>query len=355
MAYTIKNTDGTTLLLLSDGKIDSNSTSLTLVGKNYLSYGEIWNNNLIKLLGNFSNFTSPSSPLNGQLWYDSLNKKLNLYDETDGWEPLNGAQISNSEPATMSSGDLWWDSFNNQLYIKLDSGISLVGPNFSSNIGQNGWVLPTNSIQDNTNGTSGNVKQVTLLRNYGQTLGYVANEKFTIATTSTNAYITTATTSTVRGLTIIGDIRASDTAYANTLTVASTIVYPKSERVGTPEELDFWVQINNIAVRVFNTGPSFRPEIRAVSGTASISFAGYTVKVGSPILAISQSLTNLTTTPLAMVPGPSEFSGVGDMLEVILTDQTINTEEGIRTYRITVQIATISPVTRASVHLEKLV
>lgn len=354
MAYTIKNTDGTTLLLLSDGKIDSNSTSLTLVGKNYLSYGEIWNNNLVKLLGNFANYIAPSSPLNGQLWYNSLDKKLNVYDEADGWEPLNGAQISFNQPATLSEGDFWFDSFNNQLYLN-SNGVRLIGPTFSSNIGDNGWILPTNSIQDNTNGTSGNVKQVTLLRNYGNTLGYVANEKFTIATTSTNAYLTNITTSTVKGLTILGDIRASNTLYANTLTVVSSIVYPQSERVGTPEELDFWVQINNIAVRVFNTGPSFRPEIRTASGTAEIAFAGYTVKVGSPILAISQGLATLTTTPLAMVPGPSEFSDVGDMLEVILTDQTVNTEEGIRTYRITVQIATVSPVTRASICLEKLV
>lgn len=354
MAYTIKNTDGTTLLLLGDGKLDTNSTSITLVGKNYSSYGEIWNNNLVKIMGNFANAEAPTSPVKGQIWYDSLNGKLNVYDEV--WEPLNGAQVSVTEPTYLSNGDLWFDSVNEQLFVKLDTGTKLVGPAFPVTIGNNGWILPPVAVQDNTSGVSGNVKQVTLLRNYGQTRGYIANEKFTIATTSTYSYLTNNTTATVKGLTVFGDVRATDTLYSNTLTVTSDIVYPLSQRVGRVEELDFYVEINNLAVRVFNTGPSFRPEIRAVTGTADITFSGYIIKMGDIApTAYTQALTTINTTPTAMVLPASEFTSVGDMLEFLLTDQTVNTEEGIKTYKISIQIATVSPTVRASIAIEKLV
>ena len=45
MAYTILNPDGTTLALLADGTIDQVTTSLTLIGKDYNSYGQYFNNN----------------------------------------------------------------------------------------------------------------------------------------------------------------------------------------------------------------------------------------------------------------------------------------------------------------------
>lgn len=357
MAYTIRNTDGTTLLLLGDGKLDTNSTSITLVGKNYSSYGEIWNNNLVQLMGNFAREISPTSPIKGQLWYDTLNQKLNVYD--GGWEPLNGAQISNTEPGFLNTGDLWFDSTNNQLFVKLDSGVSLIGPAFSSTVGSNGWVLPPVTVQDNASGSSGNAKQVTLLRNYGQTRGYVANERFTIATTSTYSYLTNNTTSTVKGLTLFGDVRATEQVYANTLTVTSNVVYPASQRVSAVKELDFWLSINNLAFRVFNTGPSFRPEIKTVSGTATISYAGFTQKatgVTGNAGSVSRGSTNLTTSEIAIFTDTGlEFNSVGDMLEIILSDFTTPTEAGIKTYRVVIQVAAITPTVRVSIFAEKIV
>lgn len=360
MAYTIKNTDGTILVLLGDGKVDNNSTSISLIGKNFNSYGELWNNNLIKLMGHFANPVAPNSPIKGQIWYDSLQQKLNVYD--NGWEPLNGAQIANLEPANLSNGDLWFDQSNDQLYIKTDAGTKLIGPAFSSQIGTNGWVLPSIPVQDNASGVSGNVKQVTLLRNYGTTLGYVANEQFTIATTSTYSYLTNFTTATVKGLSVLGDVRATENMYASTLTVTSNIVYPESQRVSRVEDLDFYVEINNLAVRVLNTGPTFQPEIRAISGSAVITFAGYVQRVGLASADIYQSLTTITTTPLPILGDGSatnrnvdEFVNPGDMMEILLTDQTVNTEVGIKTYRISIQVASITPSVKVSICIEKLV
>ena len=53
MGYKINKTDGTLLVDLVDATVDNETTNLTLVGKGYAGYGEIFNENLIKLLENF--------------------------------------------------------------------------------------------------------------------------------------------------------------------------------------------------------------------------------------------------------------------------------------------------------------
>ena len=60
MAYTVNKTDGTILATVADGTINT-TTDLTLIGKNYAGYGEFFNENLIKLLENFSNSSAPAS------------------------------------------------------------------------------------------------------------------------------------------------------------------------------------------------------------------------------------------------------------------------------------------------------
>ena len=56
MAYTINKTDGSVLATITDGTID-NTSSLTLFGKSYSGFGELLNENLVKLLENQSSAT----------------------------------------------------------------------------------------------------------------------------------------------------------------------------------------------------------------------------------------------------------------------------------------------------------
>ena len=51
MAYTVNKTSGALLALARDGTID-NSTDPTFIGKNYRGYGELLNENFVKLLEN---------------------------------------------------------------------------------------------------------------------------------------------------------------------------------------------------------------------------------------------------------------------------------------------------------------
>jgi hypothetical protein len=206
MAYKISNTDGTTLLSLADGTIDQSATSLTLIGKNYTGFGQEYNNNLVKLLANSANSASnpPRSPLKGQLWYDTTAKRVKVYDGS--FKSISGAIISSTQPSTLVAGDLWWDNTNDQLKVYTGSTSTVIGPTFSKLIGDNGFILPAVSVRDIDN----NVKNVTLLKNYGVTLGYVASDPFVISTITNFSYLTSGTTtSTVKGLTVLGDIQYS--------------------------------------------------------------------------------------------------------------------------------------------------
>ena len=80
MPYTIDKSDaGKTPIVVNDGTVDT-STSIGLIGKNYTRFGEILNENLLHLLENFSSGTAPNNPTEGQLWYDTTNSRLMLYD-----------------------------------------------------------------------------------------------------------------------------------------------------------------------------------------------------------------------------------------------------------------------------------
>ena len=81
MAYTINRYNGTELIVLDDGTIDT-TTSLNLVGRNYVGYGEAQNENFVFLLENFSNANPPTRPLKGQLWYNSETQLTYVYNGT---------------------------------------------------------------------------------------------------------------------------------------------------------------------------------------------------------------------------------------------------------------------------------
>ena len=71
MAYTITLTNGTTLTTIADGTVNSTSSDLVLVGKNYAGYGSFLNENFVHLLESFSDSTAPTTPLTGQIWWDT--------------------------------------------------------------------------------------------------------------------------------------------------------------------------------------------------------------------------------------------------------------------------------------------
>jgi hypothetical protein len=128
MAYTISNTNGSVLTILADDQVDQHSTSLTLIGRNVNSYGQYYNNNLIQMLANSANTNAnpPRSPLAGQLWYDTTNRLLNVYD--GGFNPATKVSVASSQPGNLIDGNLWFDTQHKQLNVYYNGGVSLVGP-----------------------------------------------------------------------------------------------------------------------------------------------------------------------------------------------------------------------------------
>lgn len=135
MPYYITKTNGDALVTIEDGTVNSSATDLTLLGKNYPTYGLSLNQNFIKLLENFAGIDQPVTPLKGQLWYDTASKTLNLYREgnlTDTWKNLSVIHKSEQEPTEAIQGDIWFDLGTNQLKI-YDGGFWItVGPQTTS-------------------------------------------------------------------------------------------------------------------------------------------------------------------------------------------------------------------------------
>ncbi len=135
MAYQIDRYNGTFLLSVDDQTVNSTATDLRFVGRNYSGYGEIQNENLLHLLENFANTTAPTRAILGQLWYDSTNKKIKVYDGTK-FKPVGGAESSATAPFGFSIGDFWWDNQNEQINVWNGTEFIVVGPEKSPVYGE---------------------------------------------------------------------------------------------------------------------------------------------------------------------------------------------------------------------------
>jgi len=118
-------------LVVQDQSLNS-QTSVSFVGQNYSGYGKIIADNFLHLLENFASPVAPSSPVEGQLWYNTAVSTLYVWDSTS-WNTAGSLKKSTSAPEVANSlqGDLWVDTANSQLYLFSGSNWLLVGPQYS--------------------------------------------------------------------------------------------------------------------------------------------------------------------------------------------------------------------------------
>lgn len=147
MAYQVDRFNGTFLVSVADGTIDT-TTDLRFVGKNYAGYGEVQNENFLHLLENFANTTAPPKVVSGQIWYDSANKKLKFFDGTR-FKVAGGAEVSITAPSNLAVGEFWWDSSAKQLYTYSGTEFVLVGPTASPDLGTSSVVAQV--VKDDVN------------------------------------------------------------------------------------------------------------------------------------------------------------------------------------------------------------
>ena len=180
MAYKINNTFGTLLVTLADGTIDVATTDLTLIGKGYAGFGEKLNENLVKMLENFNNTSAPNNKIQGQLWFDQANKRINVWTG-DKWKPAGGPSNSASAPTNAVQGDLWFDTSNTQLYVYTGTAWTLIGPTTVAGSGVTQVISEV--VEDNT----GVNKSILKLVANDVVVGVISNLAFTPSSSETKA------------------------------------------------------------------------------------------------------------------------------------------------------------------------
>jgi len=138
MSYVIYKNNGEKLTVVDDGTINQ-STDLTLIGRNYPSYGQVLDQNFIKLLENFAGSKTPAKPMIGQLWYDTASKKMRFYNGV-GFKSVPQIVSQDVQPTDQAEGDMWFFKQEQKLYFFDGSTYSLIGPQFSGRSALNAMV-----------------------------------------------------------------------------------------------------------------------------------------------------------------------------------------------------------------------
>ena len=89
MSYTVNNTRGSVVSTVNNGTTAAVG-GITLIGKNFTGYGELIAEDFVKILENSANTigNEPTSPLEGQLFWDTTNQSLKVYNSSTQWHPI---------------------------------------------------------------------------------------------------------------------------------------------------------------------------------------------------------------------------------------------------------------------------
>jgi len=301
MAYEINKTDGTAVATITDGTID-NSTTLTLFGKSYSGFGELLNENLVKLLENSSSTSAPTAPLKGELWFDASTNQIKVYDGTS-FKPTGGAKSQATAPTSPSAGDLWHDTDDDQLYVYTGSEFLLVGPVYTKGQTLSGWKIETLASAGGNKVVSsmyaGNTRVAILSKETftpsdsqsgfaeikaGLTLNSTLSAVFEGSTTSATAVDVSETSNTSATVIAGGNFLRADAA--DTTTGALTVDTDSGVIIGDAQELTITVSSNDVTVAqtsqdkdlsfTVNDGGVTKTPLAFTGSTGSITMTGAT-------------------------------------------------------------------------------
>jgi hypothetical protein len=140
MSYLVNKTDGELLATILDGQTNGSASSIVLIGKQVTGYGEVQNENFVHIMENFANTVDPSHPLAGQLWWNTDNNTMQVFDGST-WRPVTGFTSSVTMPSGSYVGDQWWDKVNDQYKVFNGTDWLVVGPAFSKLDGKSGALV----------------------------------------------------------------------------------------------------------------------------------------------------------------------------------------------------------------------
>ena len=293
-----------------------------MIGKSYSGWGENLNENLVKILENSASTSAPSTPLRGQLWFDTNTGQLKVYNGTQ-FEPAGGAQPSASVPSSPGQGDMWLDSTNDQVFVytgdsrshQINDKWELLGPVHTAGQGESGFVIETLA-------SSGGDKTVASMYSGGTRVAILSAEAFTPSvaqsgfstiavgfnlnsaisatfsgSTTTASFVDVSGTTNTSGTVIAGGnfLRADA---ADTTTGQLTIDTDDGIRVGDSQELTVSVSSNDVTVAqtsqdkdlifTVNDGGSTVETMRLVGATS-------TLRVKDLEVTGTQTIINTTT------------------------------------------------------------
>ena len=174
MPYTVNKSNSSASpnsYTVQDGVVNT-QTDLSFIGKGYAGYGEVIAENFLHLMENFSNTSAPTKPIQGQLWWDSTNNKLQVYNGTAFQTAGGSAPYQSEAPSGLSQGDIWIDSDTGQMYFYNGTSSVLVGPASSTGT-TNGFTYDT--ILDSADAS----QNITKLFNDGNLIAIISEDTFT--------------------------------------------------------------------------------------------------------------------------------------------------------------------------------
>ena len=178
MAYTVNKTNSAASpnqYTVQDGVLNT-QTDLNFVGKGYAGYGEIIAENFLHLIENFANTSAPTKPITGQLWWDSTNNKLQVYNGSRFQTAGGSAPYQSEAPDNLAAGDIWIDSDTGQMYYYSGTSSVLVGPPSSTGT-TSGFTF--DEILDSADAS----QNITKLFNDGNLIAIISEDTFIPKTT----------------------------------------------------------------------------------------------------------------------------------------------------------------------------
>ena len=291
MAYTVNksnNSASPNQYTVQDGVVNS-QTDLSFIGKGYAGYGESIAENFLHLLENFSNTSQPTKPIEGQLWWDSTNGKLKVFNGTAFQTAGGSAPYQATAPSGLSQGDMWIDSDTGQLYFYNGSTSVLIGPPGATGT-SNGFTYDTILDSTDTN------QNITKWFNDGNLIAIISEDTFTpkvsisgFATIKKGITLTTAIADTkfqgtATDADALGGIAAANYLRSNANDTTSGTLSVANDGgviVGADSDLTLTVDAGgaNISNTVANTDISFKVNDGGVTTTV-MTIDGADARVG---------------------------------------------------------------------------
>ena len=315
MSYIINKTTGEVLITILDGTADGplinpgqNVSDVNLFGKNYPLFGDKLDENFITLLQNSAAKTAPTTPLQGELWYDLSTGFLKIYTGTI-WTPVSPVIVANTAPSTTLVGAQWWDTVNYQLNSWNGGSWTLIGPAYKQPDGKSGAIVQ--DVLDTVGGTHTiiafyNNNNVVAVSSYDPSFtlspvnpiaGFNAiNPGFTLATgVANNLFYGTTTNSQFLGNVVAANYARTDIipTFSSNVLIAGGNISIDSAPNGTARYYNT-VMNGNLSLFVNNGGSLVNAiKVMGVDGSTTISGA---LTVGNSLTVYGVTSTGATGT-----------------------------------------------------------